>query len=186
MPPRFRRTRPIPFTSLLLGLLLLSGCQSCTTTDEPPPAATAEQTPPPRTLAADYLRYAYQGALLSSDHPLNDSLSALMTGRISGRTLTVIDTFMIESVEVQEEPHTVHVRFPRSVQIQSATWATSPAATDEERRIRIRQAKVSAAPHVVGWPAFQHHLREVAPAAADTVLRQVAIKLKQSRSDEGR
>jgi hypothetical protein len=99
--------------------------------------------------------------------------------------LTVIDTFMIDSVEAQGETHTVHVRFPRSVQIQSVAWNTTPAATDAERHIRIQKNKIFKAPHVVGWPAFQRHLREVAPAAADTVLERTATKLRQSRSEAG-
>jgi hypothetical protein len=104
---------------------------------------------------------------------------------MGGRTLTIIDTFAVESVEAAGEAHTVRVRFPRSVQVQSVTWTTSAAPTDDERRLRIRGDKITEAPHVVGWPAFQRHLREVAPAAADTVLQRAAAKLKPPRAGAG-
>ena len=170
---------------LLAGLLLLAGCQSCTSTEETPPAVTAEQTIPPRSLATDYLRYAYQGALLSSDHPLNDSLSAIMAGAIGGSTVTVIDTFSVESVEnTGSSEHTIQVRFPRSVQIESGTWSISAPATDTRRPIRIRGDEVYEAPYVVGLPAFQRHLRDVAPAAADTVLERAETALRQPSETE--
>lgn len=38
----------------------------------------------PRAMATLYMCYAYLGALLRSDHPLNDSLSALMDGPVGG------------------------------------------------------------------------------------------------------
>ena len=166
---------------LLAGLLLLAGCQSCTSTEETPPAVTTEQSINPRALATDYLRYTYQGALLSSDHPLNDSLSALMTGAIGGSTLTIIDTFSVESVEeTGTSEHTVQVRFPRSVQIESGTWTLSAPATDTRRSIQIRGSEVYEAPYVAGWPAFQRHLRDVAPAAADTVLERAGAALNRT------
>ena len=166
---------------LIVGLLLLAGCQSCTSTEKTPPAVTTEPTVNPRALATDYLRYTYQGALLSSDHPLNDSLSALMAGAIGGSTLTIIDTFTVESVkETGTSEHTVQIRFPRSVQIESGTWSLSAPASDTRRSVRIRGTEVYEAPYVAGWPAFQRHLRDVAPTAADTVLKRAEAALTKS------
>lgn len=181
--PRLRGSSAL----LLTGLLLLGGCESCSSTDDPPPAVSTERASGPRLLATDYLRYAYQGALLNSQHPLNDSLSALTAGAIGGgRTLTVVDTFYVTSVESSgDAEHTVRVRFPRSVDVQSVSWTTSTPTTDAERTIRIREGKVHEAPHVVGSSAFETHLREVAPAAADTVLEQTNKKLKSSPSGAG-
>jgi hypothetical protein len=179
----------------LAGLLLLAGCQSDDSTENEDASSTMKETPPmvtptdrppgqqlsPRTLATRYLRYAYAGALLSSDHPLNDSLAALMSGSVGGRRLTVIDTFSVESVQtISDSAHTVRARFPRSVQIQSVTWETSASTIDTFRTLRIRNHHVHEAPHVVGWPAFQRHLQGVAPAAADSVLPRMREKLKPS------
>jgi len=165
---------------LLVGLLLLAGCQSCSSPDDPPSAVATEQTTDPRALATIYLRYAYRGALLSSAHPLNDSLSALTAGSMGGQALTVIDTFAVDSVQTNEAGYTVRVRFPRSVQVQSGTWTVSPPSVDTSPSLRIRQGEVYEGPHVVGWSAFQNHLQDVAPAAADTVLPQTATRLNLS------
>ena len=119
--------------------------------------------------------------MLSSEHPLTDSLSALTAGPIGSGTLTIIDTFSVEAVQDSGEgKHTVRVRFPRSVRIQSGSWTTSSPTVDAQRTLRIRQDEVVEGPHVVGWPAFQRHLREVAPAAADTVLERAGTKLGRS------
>ncbi len=181
---------------LVLAALLLAGCQSNDadesneTDDSPPMVAPTErsldQQVSPRTLARRYLRYAHHGALLSSDHPLSDSLAMLMAGAVGGRTLTVVDTFRIASVQTTgDSVHTVRARFPRSVQIQSVTWETSSATVDATRSIRIRKNHVREAPHVVGWPAFQRHLRDVAPEAADTVLTRMRSQFGGSPSEAG-
>lgn len=172
--------------AVLVVVLLLAGCQSDDSEKKeksPPMVAPTEQPSDqklsPRTLATRYLRYAYRGALLSSDHPLNDSLAMLMAGSVGGRALTIIDTFYVESVQTADSVHTVRTRFPRSVQIQSVTWATSPPTVDAQQSLRIRGNYIRKAPHVVGWPAFQTHLRDVAPEAADSVLTNIGNKLNR-------
>jgi hypothetical protein len=181
-----------------VGLLLLAGCQSDDAPDKTD-GAESESAPPmvvptersldqslsPRALATRYLRYAYRGALLSSDHPLNDSLALLMAGSVGGRALTVIDTFYVESVQPTDSGHTVRARFPRSVDIQSVSWETSAPVIDTRRTLHLRQNHVHEAPHVVGWPAFQRHLRDVAPAAADSVLPRMGTKLGRPPSKAG-
>ncbi len=184
----------------LAGLLLVAGCQSNDSAEKEESAEKKETAPPmvvpteqsldqqlgPRPLAARYLRYAYQGALLSSDHPLNDSLAALMAGAVGGRTLTVVDTFYVESVQAAgDSGHTVRARFPHAVQIQSVTWETSAPTVDAHRSLHVRQNHLREAPHVVGWPAFQRHLQSVAPRAADTVLTRMRATFEEPASEAG-
>jgi len=182
---------------LVALLLLLAGCQSDDNAEKEDASSVVKEAPPmaaptdrsldrdlsPRTLATRYLWYAYQGALLRSDHPLNDSLALLMAGEVGGRALTVIDTFHVESVQTTgDSAHTVRVRFPRSVDVQSVTWTTSAPTVDAQQSVRIRQNHIHTGPHVVGWPAFQRHLQGVAPAAADSVLPRMREKLKPSEA----
>lgn len=189
MPTRHLRFIQASTGLLLTGLLLLTGCQSCSTPDEkasapvtPESEQAVEEDRGPRALATRYLDYAYRGALLSSDHPLNDSLTALTDGAIGGgQTITIIDTFHVETVQaVGDSGHAVRFRFPRSVEIESVSWTISAPVVDAQHTLRVRQNTVHDAPHVVGESAFKRHMTEVAPAAADSVLERTNARLERT------
>jgi hypothetical protein len=183
----------------LLLLLTLTGCQSDSSEDDtetdapgtPPQAVSPRPTTPapdldPRALASRYMRYAYQGALLRSDHPLNDSLAVLMSTPVGGQALTVIDTFEIASVEqVGDAEHTVQVQAPHAVRIKSVTWDTAPPVTNQSFTLRTSDGRLTDAPHVVGWPAFQRHIRSVAPDEAEAIIERMASELDASPSQSG-
>lgn len=175
---------------VFIGLLFLAGCQSCSTDEQspsPPPDAVttrpAPETSGPHALASRFMHYAYQGAMLRSDHPLNDSLSALLEHPIGGQEVTVIDTFHVQSAdEVGDDQYTVQVQVPHAVTIKAVSWDTSSPVENESFELRTSKTKIRKAPHVVGWPAFQRHIRNVAPEDAETILSEVSSKLKKSPS----
>lgn len=95
----------------------------------------------------------------------------------------MIDTFHVESAErVDDAEYTVNVRAPYAVDIKSVSWDTSPPVADKSFTLRTSEEGIREAPHVVGWPAFQRHIRDVAPEEAGAILKQVGSKLNESPS----
>jgi hypothetical protein len=146
---------------LALGLAVtLVGCGNADSDVSPEPTMItkeAEPEPEPTTVAQKFVGLSYKGALLRSDHPLNDSLFAYLKGPWVGESITVADTVYIESTTAASDTgYTATVEMPRAVRV--TPWSVSQLGTNVMRSVEVRNGSVVSGPHVVGWPAFRDHV----------------------------
>lgn len=181
------------FRSALCALaclaLLLGGCEgSENPPDDPEPADSMSTSSVPtevQSLAQRFLEYSHRGAMLSSTHPLNDSLQALTSYSGLGNQVMLVDTFSIESVRARSDSvYVAKVRFPRTLMI-SSEWQASDPAVDVQRTLRIQSSKVADAPRIVGWSALQAHIQEVRPEQAQTTVQRIRDQFEQLRKKPG-
>lgn len=167
---------------------LLAGCGS-SNSDDPNDStptdstSTSSATAEARTLAQRFLRYAYRGAMLSSTHPLNDSLQTLTSYSGLGSQVMLVDTFSVESVRTRNDSVFVaEVRFPRTLMV-SSEWQASDPAVDVQRTLRIQSSKVASAPRIVGWTALQAHIQDVRPDQARATIQRLRKQFEQVRKE---
>jgi len=123
--------------------------------------------------------------MLSSTHPLNDSLQALTSYSGLGSQVMLVDTFSIESVRARSDSvYVAEVRFPRTLMI-SSEWQASDPTVDVQRTLRIQSSKVADAPRIVGWSALQTHIQEVRSEQAQTTIQRIRDQFEQLRKKPG-
>lgn len=147
--------------------------------------STAAVPPEVQTLTQRFLEYSYRGAMLSSTHPLNDSLQALTSYSGLGSEVMLVDTFSVDSVRAHSDSGFVaEVRFPRALMV-SSEWQTSNPAVNVQRTLRIQSLKVASAPRIVGWAALREHIRDVRPDQAQATTQRIQKQFKQLRERPG-
>jgi hypothetical protein len=180
------------FRSALCALaclaLLLVGCEE---SDAPPPPDPADSTsassvhPEIQTLAQRFLRYSYRGAMLSSSHPLNDSLQAFTSYSGLGSEVMLVDTFSVESVRSRNDSVFVaQVRFPHALMI-SSDWQASDPAVDVQRSLQIQSSMVTSAPRTVGWPALRAHILDIRPEKGQATVQRIQERFEQLEASSG-
>ena len=168
--------------------LLLAGCGQDLPDDGSEPAdstSTAAVPPEVRALTQRFLEYSYRGAMLSSTHPLSDSLQALTGYSGLDSEVMLVDTFSVDSVRAHSDSGFVaEVRFPRALMV-SSEWQTSNPAVNVQRTLRIQSLKVASAPRIVGWAALREHIRDVRPDQAQATTQRIQKQFKQLRERPG-
>jgi hypothetical protein len=173
-------SRLIPLGLVVALLVPLVGCgDGDADINTEPTMITKEMDPEPQptTVAQKFVSLSYQGALLQSNHPLNDSLFTYLEGPWVGESITVADTVLIESTTAESDTgYTATVEMPKAVSV--TPWSVSQLGTNVMRTVEVRGGKVVSGPHVVGWPAFREHvmgLQEV--ENRESFLNEVATHL---------
>lgn len=185
-PQRPLRQSHAAFCALTCAALLLAGCGEDLPDDGSEPAdstSTAFVPTEVQTLTQRFLEYSYRGAMLSSTHPLNDSLQALTSYSGLGSEVMLVDTFSVDSIRAHGDSMFVaEVRFPQALTV-SSEWQTSNPAVNVQRTLRIQALKVASAPRIVGWTALQDHIRNVRPENAQETVQRLRKRFEQLKEE---
>lgn len=178
--------RPLSRTASLLGPavfvalgLALSGCGNGDSGVEAKDTTAVGENRAARTLAHRFLRYSYEGAILRSTHPLNDSVAALVNHPAPGRYLTLVDTFSIGTTGVESDSvSTVSVTFPHAIKV-SSDWRTTEPEVGAQRTLRVGRERILEGPGIVGWRALKAHILDVVPDSGDAVAARIEERFRQ-------
>lgn len=176
---RFNRALSLAGVVTVMAVLVLSGCGSDSTEETGDNPTAGARTSEARSMAGRFLRYSYEGAILSSTHPLNDSISALVRHPAPGKYVTLVDTFVVESAEVTSDTTAmVSATFPHAIKV-SSDWRTKEPQVDAQRTLRLGPDRILEGPRIVGWKALEAHILEVVSDSGDAVVKRIQNRFRR-------
>lgn len=176
---RTSQARSLAAALAIATALFLSGCGDGETHAPNRDTTAVAKAQPARSMARRFLRYSYEGAHLSSTHPLSDSVAALIQHPAPGEYVILVDTFSVGTASVRSDSvSVVSVTFPRALKV-SLDWRTTDPEVDAERTLRVGPNRILEAPRIVGWPALRAHIVDVVADSGAAVATRIEERFRE-------